>query len=90
MVLAGDRVVIAGPPDLGRKTSGVLAYENEEEALSGFRGEKGVVLRIVSAQDGTEISQCELTFMPVFDGMSTAAGKLFISLKNGTVECYGE
>jgi len=45
MVLAGDRLVIAGPPDLGRKMSGILAYENEEEALSGFRGEKGVVLR---------------------------------------------
>ena len=43
MVLAGDRMVIAGPPDLGRKTSEILAYENEEEALSGFRGEKGVV-----------------------------------------------
>jgi hypothetical protein len=90
MVLAGDRILVAGPPDLGRKTAGILAYENEKEALSGFRGEKGVVLRIVSAEDGSEISQCELTSMPVFDGMSTAAGKLFISLKDGTVECWGE
>ncbi len=90
MVLAGDRMVMAGPPDLGRKTTGILAYENEEEALSGFHGEKGVVLRIVSVQDGSEVSQCELTSMPVFDGMSTAAGKLFISLKNGTIECWGE
>ena len=90
MVLAGDRMVIAGPPDLGLKTSGILAYENEEEALAGFRGEKGVILRIVSVQDGSEISQCELTSMPVFDGMSTAAGKVFISLQDGTVECWGE
>jgi hypothetical protein len=90
MVLAGDRMVVAGPPDLGRKTSEILAYENEEEALSGFRGEKGVVMRIVSARDGSAISQCELTSMPVFDGMSTAAGKVFISFKDGTVECWGE
>jgi hypothetical protein len=89
MVLAGEQAVIAGPPDLGRKTQAILAYENPEEALSGFRGEAGIFLRIVSAEDGGTISQCELASMPVFDGMSTAKGKVYLSLKDGTVECWG-
>jgi len=28
--------------------------------------------------------------MPAFDGMSTVDGKLYISLKDGTVTCLGQ
>jgi hypothetical protein len=90
MVLASDQLVIAGPPDLGRKNPKLLAFTNESEAVSGFRGEKGVLLRVVSAADGKKRSEQRLTSMPVFDGMSAAGGRLFISFKNGTVECWGK
>jgi len=90
MVLASDQLAVAGPPDLGRKNPKLLAYTNEKEAVSGFRGEKGVLLRVVSAADGKNRSEQRLTSMPVFDGMSAAGGRLFISLKNGTVECWGK
>lgn len=89
MVLTPDKLVIAGPPDLGRKDSAVMGFRNEPEALAAFKGEKGVWLRVVSASNGEKLCEYELDAMPVFDGMSAASGRIFLSLKNGTVDCWG-
>ena len=89
MVLAGDKLVLAGPPSLRPYKSNPLRFVNEADALATFRGEKGVQLQIRSAKTGTILSQFELESMPAFDGMSAAAGKLFLVLKNGQVVCYG-
>jgi hypothetical protein len=89
MVLARDKLLVAGPPDLGRKASGLLAFENEEEALAAFRGEKGVFLRVVSTKDGSTLAEHAIPALPVFDGMSVAAGRIFLALQNGSVVCWG-
>jgi len=89
MVKAGDRLIVAGPPDLGKKDSSILQFSNEPEALAGFMGKKGVFLRVVSTTDGKRVSECKLDAMPVFDGMSAASGRIYISLKNGKLECRG-
>ena len=88
MVKAGDKVVAAGPVDLREKSSRLLAYENEEEALASFKGEKGVVMRVVSARDGTVLSEQTIDAVPAFDGMSAADGAVFIALKNGELQCW--
>jgi hypothetical protein len=51
-----------------------------------------VLLQVLSAVDGKgkKLSEQNLTSMPVFDGMSAANGRLYVSLKDGTVECWGE
>jgi len=92
MVLASDKLVIAGPPDVGQKDSKLLAYLNEAEALAAFNGKEGALLQVLSAVDGKgkRLSEQNLTSMPVFDGMSAANGRLYVSLKDGTVECWGE
>ena len=90
MAKGGDRLAVVGPIDLGKKTQGILAFENEAEARAGFSGAKGVFLRIVSAADGKTISQCKIPTLPVFDGMAAAGGKIYISLKDGSVVCYGK
>jgi len=90
MVKVGDALVVAGPPDLGIKDSRVLQFKNQREALAGFLGKKGVVLRVVSAKDGAKISECTLDAMPVFDGMSAASGRIYLSLENGVLECRGQ
>jgi len=90
MVLGGDRLVLAGPVDLGKKDPKILAFENASEALDGFRGAKGIYLRIVSAADGKKIFEVRLTAMPVFDGMSAAGGKVYLSLRDGSVSCFGK
>ena len=88
MVLTRDKLVVAGPPDLRRKEEGILAYVNEEEALATFRGEGPVLLRVLDAVDGRTLSEHRLAALPVFDGMSAARGGIFISLKNGQLQCW--
>lgn len=90
MVKVGDRLIVAGPPDLGKKDANILQFSNEPEALAGFMGKKGVFLRVISATDGRNISECKLDALPVFDGISAANGRIYISLKDGTIECRGE
>lgn len=88
MVLAGDKLVVAGPRDAREKESHLLSYKDNTAALASFRGEKGIFLRILSASDGSTLSESRLTAMPAFDGMSAAYARLFISTRNGTVECW--
>ena len=90
MVLGDGKLVVAGPVDLGQKTAKILAFQNEAEARAAFHGKKGIFLRVVSAADGKTISQIKLDTMPVFDGMSAAGGKVYLSLKNGSVACFGK
>ena len=87
MVLGADRLAVAGPVDLGQKDPDTLSFKNEEEALAGFEGKKGVYLRIVCAADGKKISECELRDMPVFDGMAAANSRLYLSTLKGQVVC---
>ncbi|MHC4301877.1 MAG: outer membrane protein assembly factor BamB family protein [Planctomycetota bacterium] len=87
MVLASDKLIVAGPPDLGRKRPLKMEFENESEALAAFKGEKGNLLR-VSASNGQMLSECELNAMPVFDGMAAASGCIYLSLKDGTLQCW--
>ena len=90
MVLTSDKLVIAGVPDVAKKKSQLLAYENEAETLAAFKGEKGVFLRVVSASNGSKLSECKLDAMPVFDGLSAASGRIYVSLKDGTLQCWGQ
>ncbi|KPK46549.1 MAG: hypothetical protein AMK72_09650 [Planctomycetes bacterium SM23_25] len=89
MVLAANKLVIAGPPDLGRKQAKVLAFVNEGDALAAFTGQKGVLLQVRSAADGRKLSEQPLSAMPVFDGMSAAGRRIFLSLQDGAVQCWG-
>ncbi|MEA3226097.1 MAG: hypothetical protein U9Q07_09115, partial [Planctomycetota bacterium] len=88
MVLTSGKLVVAGPPDLRKKEAGILAYLNEEDSLASFKGQKGVMLRVVSTADGGTVSEQKLDAMPVFDGMSAARGRVFVSLRNGQIQCW--
>ncbi len=48
------------------------------------------VLRIYSAENGERLTETDLPADPVFDGLAAAGGRLFVSLKNGTIMCLGE
>jgi hypothetical protein len=51
--------------------------------------DKESFLQIYSASSGQKLAEYELPFMAVWDGMAAANGKLYISLKNGTIVCKG-
>ena len=88
MVLGSERLAVAGPVDTGQRAADLLAFTNEDDALAGFTGGKGVLLRIVRSTDGKRISESKLDAVPVFDGMAAADGHLYLALKNGELLCF--
>ena len=78
MVLAEDTLFAAGWKD------SVKIFEKSPSDKNDS------VLMVLSAADGDMLSEYTLDAEPVFDGMAAAYGKLYLSLKNGTVLCLGD
>jgi hypothetical protein len=79
MVAAQNALVVAGPPD-------VL---DPEDPMASFEGRRGALLWVVSKKDGQTLAELKLDSPPVFDGMSGAAGRLYLSTVDGNVVCLG-
>ena len=81
MVLAGDgtekRLFVAGA-----KGDWVISQE-------AYEGKLGSVLRVISIDDGRIMAEHELPGLPIFDGVSAARGRLYLSLTSGRVLCLG-
>jgi len=93
LVVAGQTMFIAGPPELIQTKGageGALVLENPEEALAAWQGAKGALMWAVSTKDGKKLAEYRLDVPPVFDGMAAAGGKLFVSMQDGTVICMAE
>jgi hypothetical protein len=93
LVLAKDTLLAAGPPDvvdeskmygMFRDEKALVQLESQQEALEGKKGAK---LMTVSAKSGKKISELKLDSPPIFDGMITANGKVYIVLINGDIVC---
>ena len=80
MVLAGERLFVAGPPDV----------VDPDDPMAAFDGRKGAVLRVHSAADGRMLSEQKLDSPPVFDGLIAAGGRLYLSMTNGRLLCMGK
>ncbi len=80
MVLAGEKLVVAGPPDV------VVP----DDPLAAFEGRAGAELRIFAAADGAPVSSMKLPAPPVFDGISAARGRLYMATTDGKVACFGK
>ncbi len=97
MVMAGDNLVLCGPPDLVDEEDSfkrIMAGEEAVQALLrdqdlALRGGKGGVLQVVSTQDGRTLASYDVDALPVWDGMSAAEGRLFIATTDGRIISYG-
>jgi hypothetical protein len=78
IVALNDRLVLAGAPC-------VVVPEDPWRHFDG-RGEGRLEIR--SRLDGSLLTQYKLSATPVHDGVSAANEALFISMKNGTVQCW--
>jgi len=78
IVALKDRLVLAGAPC-------VVVPEDPWRNFDG-RGEGRLEIR--SRLDGSLLTQYKLSATPVHDGVSAANEALFISMKNGTVQCW--
>jgi len=95
MVLSKDALFIAGSPDvldeveLWQRPDDTKLQQKLAEQTAAWRGQRGGTLWAVSLADGSCLSTIDLEAPPVFDGMIAADNKLFLSLMNGRVLCYG-
>jgi len=95
LVLAGDRLFAAGPPDVMDEEEvfrrigdpSILVTLRKQDLA--YQGKLGALLLAVSTEDGTETTNLRLPAPPVFDGMAAAYSKLFISLTDGSLVCVG-
>jgi hypothetical protein len=87
MVLAGQTLFVAGPPD---KVNQIPHEPAEVDPLAeALEARSGGSLVAVSAADGKTLADYELENPPVFDGMAAAQGRLYLSTKGGEVVCMG-
>lgn len=77
MVKAGDTIFVAGAPDIF----------DTKDPYAAFEARKKAQVVAVSAKDGKKLSETTLEYPPVFDGMIAAGGRLFASLRDGSVVC---
>jgi outer membrane protein assembly factor BamB len=80
---AGDVIFVAGEQMKFKHPT----WQNYVAAYSGKLGGK---LIAISAKDGKELASCKLKSPIVWDSTALAGGKLYISLTDGTIQCYGE
>jgi len=96
LVLAGDTLFVAGPPDVvdteitQMRLSDPTTHEKLAEQVAAIAGQRGAHLWAVSAADGKRLATQKLDSPPVFDGMSAAAGRLYVATMDGTVVCFGK
>ena len=98
MVLGKDRLFLAGPPDVADETKMLGYLPGADDPFNrqlnaqddAWRGKRGGLLWAVSVANGEKLAEHKLDHVPVFDGMAAAEGKLFVSLANGHVACFGE
>jgi len=93
MVLAGETLFIAGPPDLIDETQAMKQMDDPAVAAAladqaaAFEGAKGALLWAVSAATGEKVAERPLDAPPVFDGLIAANGRLYLSTTDGKVLC---
>jgi hypothetical protein len=77
MVLAGELLLLAGPPD----------FEDPTENLAAVEGRRKAELLVLRADDGATEAVYSLDSPPVYEGIASVGGRLYISTMAGHVVC---
>ncbi|MHC4509117.1 MAG: outer membrane protein assembly factor BamB family protein, partial [Planctomycetota bacterium] len=80
MVLAGNKLILAGPPDSA----------NPGQALAAIEGRQGGMLWVIDAADGERSIEYRLESSPRYDGMAVTEGKCYITTTDGHLMCLGD
>ena len=93
MVLTDNAIFVAGPPDVVDEEEAVktlLEAETQKklaEQSAAFEGKRGALLLAVSRDNGKKLAAYRLDFVPRFDGLIAANGRLYVSTLGGEVLC---
>ena len=80
MAVSTNCLAIAGAPDV----------VDPNDPLGAFEGRQGAILQVIASDTGAELAELELESPPVLNGIAVAGGKLFLTLRNGSIVCIGE
>jgi hypothetical protein len=94
MVLANDRLFIAGPRDVIDEKQ-FWGHSNEKafqdkmaDQAAWLRGEHGSLMQVFSKTDGKKLAEHQLDCLPAFDGLIAAGGSLYMVTQDGSVLCF--
>jgi outer membrane protein assembly factor BamB len=94
MALAGNTLLVAGPPDL---LDEVAAFQNFRDPAvqqqlaaqdAAFQGQSGAMLLAVNATTGETLAEHRLDSPPVFDGLIVAGGRVLIATMDGRLVAF--
>lgn len=94
MVLTGDKLFVAGVPDVLDEAHAVRHFDSPETKekfsmqLQSIKGKLGGVVLVVDPDSGKIIRTIATASPVVWDGMIAASSRLFLSLENGELICY--
>ena len=93
MVLAGDTLFVAGPPDTLDEEEAYRRWRDPDmqarlkQQLEAVEGKHGALLLAVSARDGRELARYDLPAPPTWDSMAATPGRLYLTTIDGKVLC---
>lgn len=98
MVLTKDAIVVSGPPDLLDEEYGLerlaakdpAIHEQLQAQADSLSGSKGGRFCVISTTDGSYLSDIDIDALPVWNGISTAYGRIFMATSDGRVICMGQ
>jgi outer membrane protein assembly factor BamB len=98
MALAGKTVLVSGAPDtideeyaferLAAKDPAILKELAEQDAA--LDGKRGAKMWAVNTETGEQSGGLELTSPPVWDGITVAQGRVYVSTMDGRLQCFGK
>lgn len=78
MILAGQRLFLAGPPDIFCT----------DDPLAALQGRSTGTLLVLAQADGSTLAELRLERPPVFDGLAAAQEALYLADTGGEVWCF--
>lgn len=98
MALAGKTLLVSGPPDLideeyaferlAARDSEILNELAEQDAA--FDGRRGGRILAVNIDTGEQSEGLDLTSPPVWDGITVARSRVYVSTVDGRIQCFGK
>ena len=79
IVVSKNNLYLGGMPD----------RKSQDEFWQSLMGENGALLRVLSKASGKKLAEYKLESPPVYNGIAAAHGALVMTLKDGSVVCYG-
>ncbi len=95
MVKTGRELHLCGPEELINQELALRTVTTPQtqdklaDQAAALEGRRGALLLTVNAGDGSIERGYQLKTTPVFDGLTSVGGKLYLALSDGTITCLG-